>query len=137
MSLKKAIEKQATPYLIILLIVTVILLTNTHLINNNLLISVFILFALLPFIVVFYSIKDRNIVIQCIFLLIILLGIIFASFRTLRDILPDTQFESNTSIGYAQYFGYPVYLDTVIFFLLVLTPFLFFLIMNNKHKNRR
>lgn len=55
-------------------------------------------------------------------------GVVFFGlfFRKIRDMLPPPQINQTKIVGYTQYFGYPFFLDTVIFFLFLLFPFIIF-----------
>lgn len=63
-----------------------------------------------------------------VFILLILASVVL-SFRTLRDLLPNPKIGVDTSIGYAQYFGYPLYLDSMIFFIIVFSPVIYFIFL--------
>ncbi len=53
------------------------------------------------------------------------------AFRYLRDNAMIPEINKNKIIGYSQYFGYPLYLDTIIFFVFILYPVIFFLIADH------
>ncbi|GEM_PF-3172532 len=55
--------------------------------------------------------------------------VFISSFRIVRDALPPTRIGNEKIIGYTQYFGYPFYLDTVIFFIFIFYSVVFFLII--------
>ena len=55
------------------------------------------------------------------FLVVVSLGL---SFRKTRDLLPPTEIGPQKIVGYTQYFGYPFYLDTIIFFVFICSPFI-------------
>ncbi len=52
----------------------------------------------------------------------ITLGSIIISFRKIRDLFPAPEISNSKIIGYAQFTGYPLYFDTFIFFLVMLSP---------------
>lgn len=68
----------------------------------------------------------------------ILLGIAFSlwilgilllvlKFRELRNIFPPPKIEDDRIVGFAQYNGYPMYFDTIVFFSLIFSPVLILL----------
>lgn len=57
-------------------------------------------------------------------------------FRKLRDALPPTEIGAQKIVGYAQYFGYPLSLDAMIFFLFISVPVIVAIVMKMKSKNR-
>jgi hypothetical protein len=88
--------------------------------------SLTVIVALIPLAILINQPKQRKVIIGFVFYVSIALCILALLFRTLRDILPDPELKVDTSIGYAQYFGYPIYLDTFLFFLLLLLPVIYF-----------
>lgn len=137
MKLKKAIVGSVWVYILLLSLLTII-----NLINGNILIEKILLFFLLfliltpPAFLILIS-KHKNILISNALFLLFLLGIFAVSFRKLRDIMPDPAISKETSIGYAQYFGYPLYLDSIIFFILMLSPVLFFTLVKILQKSKK
>ena len=126
MKLKKAIANNAGLYIFLLSLLTVINLINSSIVIGKILL-VFVLFlVLLPLTYIIFISKHKNIIVLTVLFILFLLGTFALSFRKLRDIMPDPAVNAETSIGYAQYFGYPMYLDTIIFFILILSPVLFF-----------
>lgn len=61
--------------------------------------------------------------------LVLLLG-----FKKLRALVPPPQISDGKLVGFAQYFGYPLYFDTAFFFALILVPFVTFVIFYKKNK---
>lgn len=57
---------------------------------------------------------------------VFIVGLVFLTYRRLRLFFPKP--EMKDAIGYSQYFGYPLYFDNVIFFIIVLSPVFAFLI---------
>jgi hypothetical protein len=84
---------------------------------------------ILPIVFLILKSSYKKIIILYSLFFIVLCGVIALSFRWIRDILPDTQLDTITSIGYAQYFGYPLHLDTIIFFIIIFSPVLFFAVI--------
>lgn len=58
-------------------------------------------------------------------LLIIQIVVLFVTFRELRLFFPPAKITDAKVIGFSHYFGYPFYFDTIIFFLLFLSPVIF------------
>lgn len=56
------------------------------------------------------------------------------SFRAIRDSLPPTKIENQKIVGYSQYFGYPLYLDTIVFFIFILSTFASAFLMHIIHR---
>ena len=82
--------------------------------------------VLLPLTYIIFISRHKNIIVPTVLFILFLLGAFALSFRKLRDVMPDPAVNAETSIGYAQYFGYPLYLDSIIFFILIISPVLFF-----------
>jgi len=53
---------------------------------------------------------------------ILFLVFLFINFRTFRDFFPIPKILESKIIGYSQYFAYPLYFDTFIFFIVILSP---------------
>ena len=126
MKLKKAIAKKAGIYIFLLSLLTAVNLINSNIIIGKILL-VFVLFlVLLPLTYIIFISRHKNIIVPTVLFILFLLGAFALSFRKLRDVMPDPAVNAETSIGYAQYFGYPLYLDSIIFFILIISPVLFF-----------
>jgi hypothetical protein len=93
-------------------------------IYNKILLYIILTLSIIPAIRIFIKSVYSKIINSNILGLIILLFIIAVSFRHLRDIFPKPHIDNATSIGYAQYFGYPLYLDNYIFWIFIATPIL-------------
>lgn len=57
---------------------------------------------------------------------VFLIVIIFIAYRPIRVLFP--KFFVGGVVGYAQYFGYPLYFDNFVFLIIILSPILAFLI---------
>ena len=137
MKLKKAIVSNAGLYIFLLSLLTAISLINSNIvIGKILLVFVLLLVLLHPAFLVLVS-RYRNILIFNVLFILFLLGVFAVTFRKLRDIMPDPAISKETSIGYAQYFGYPLYLDSIIFFILILSPVLFYTFVRLARKNKK
>lgn len=125
MKLKKAIARSANIYSCLLSLFTLAILINGDSIIDKILLIFVIFLILLPSIFEILSSKHRNLLISVSLFILFTLGAFAVFFRKLRDILPNPSISNETSIGYSQYFGYPIYLDSVIFLIIVLSPILF------------
>jgi len=72
-----------------------------------------------------------------VFLFILFFNLLF--FKPLRDNLPPSMIGRSDVVGYAQYYGYPFYLDTVIFFILIFHPIILFALLKifEQYKRRK
>ena len=126
MKLKKAIAKKAGIYIFLLSLLTAVNLINSNIIIGKILLVFVFFLVLLPLTYIIFISRHKNIIVPTVLFILFLLGAFALSFRKLRDIMPDPAVNAETSIGYAQYFGYPLYLDSIIFFILIISPVLFF-----------
>lgn len=60
---------------------------------------------------------------------------IFVFFRLIRDGFPEPEIGVAGIIGYSQYFGYPIYLDSILFYAFILMPLIFCYILFERRKN--
>lgn len=60
--------------------------------------------------------------------------IILVSFRQLRSLFSPSKVIEGEIVGYAQYFGYPLYFETIIFFIFILSPIIIFFILSKIRK---
>ena len=70
--------------------------------------------------------KKFKILIEGLFYISIIYSIILLNFRQLRYSFSPPKTTENEIIGYAQYFGYPLYFETIIFFVFILSPIVVF-----------
>ena len=56
------------------------------------------------------------------------------TFRKIRDLFPKPTISENVSIGFAQYFGYPLLFDSILFFSLIFVPIIIFFLLEKKVK---
>ena len=64
-------------------------------------------------------------------------GIIFLSFRYIRNLFPIPRIGNEKIIGYAQYYGYPFYFDTILFFIFIFLPVFIFVILTKFIKDEK
>ena len=126
MKLKKAIAKKAGIYIFLLSLLTAVNLINSNIIIGKILLVFVFFLVLLPLTYIIFISRHKNIIVPTVLFILFLLGAFALSFRKLRDVMPDPAVNAETSIGYGQYFGYPLYLDSIIFFILIISPVLFF-----------
>lgn len=80
------------------------------------------------------QLKYVKIIFLSIFSLCTELVLILLFFRQIRDLFPAPEIEENKIIGYSQYFGYPFYFDTFIFFLIIFSIPIIILFFNSIRK---
>jgi hypothetical protein len=85
------------------------------------------------------STYKRNILLGGALSFLLLDFLLVIAFRNIRDLLPPPEIGKKHIIGYSQYFGYPFYLDTIIFFILICYPLGFFIVIKlwNQHSKRK
>ena len=54
--------------------------------------------------------------------------LIFISFRVLRKMFPLPEINQEKIVGYSQYYGYPLYFETILFFTFLLLPIVTFIL---------
>lgn len=62
------------------------------------------------------------IILKTLFYLFCTLILLFLIFKKIRAVLPIPMINNDKLVGYAQYYGYPIYFDTVFFFLIIILP---------------
>ena len=87
-----------------------------------------LLFASIPVLRLFWTSRDKRVISLYILVIILMLLLFFLTFRMLRDSLPPPAISENKIIGYTQYFGYPYWLDTIIFFIFLIFPLITFIL---------
>ena len=78
-----------------------------------------------------------KILIEGLFYIAIIYLMILLSFRQLRSLFSPPKITENEIIGYAQYFRYPLYFETIIFFIFILSPIIVFFILSKNKKYRK
>jgi hypothetical protein len=76
----------------------------------------------------------KNIIVKTIIVNFLLVLFVFFSFREMRAMIPPPEITGEKLVGFAQYFGYPLYFDTYIFALIILLPVLIFIFFSFKRK---
>ena len=136
MKLEKAIVRNSGLYIFLLSLLTVINIINSNIVIGKVLLFFLLLLISAPLIFLILISRHKNILILTNLLILFLLGIFAVYFRKLRDVMPDPAISKETSIGYSQYFGYPLYLDSLIFFILILSPVLFYIFIKLLQKSK-
>lgn len=74
------------------------------------------------------KIKKKELIQIVIFSLILIFSA-FVLYKKMRGLFPPPQIGSEKLVGFAQYFGYPIYFDTIFFFLIVSIPLIVTIIL--------
>ena len=130
----KSITKYQKVYIITLIILLMLQLFAPSLVIRHILLLVLLLFLLLPSLLILQYTTKKKLLVQYFLSLLLVIFLLALSFRKLRDVLSVPDFTHSGMVGYAQYFGYPLYLDTILFFCLFLYPLAFFLLMGFRKK---
>ncbi len=92
----------------------------------------------LPLVLLVLNIKHKKMFWSCFIFLFFIIGVSAVCFRYLRNIFSNHQIAKSASVGYAQYFGYPLYLDSILFFVIVFSPIIFYIIVKlARYRNKR
>lgn len=110
-------------YIVLVSIVTVITILFPYAFFK---LSLFFLLSVPVFVILFKS-KLRSFLIIYLASFAPLFFLIALFFRKLRDHLLPPQITDSKIIGYTHFFGYPFYLDNIIFFIIIFYPLLIFL----------
>ena len=82
---------------------------------------------ILPIIYIIFKSKNRNIIAKAIAIFMSIAILIFLTFKKLRQFFLPPNIPSEKIVGYAQYFGYPFYFDTLLVSTLFILPVVIFL----------
>jgi hypothetical protein len=129
MYVNKSIQSKQIGYLVILLILTALNFIDDSLLPRHSLLLLLILYIFLP---VFYLVKKSWY--KKIFFIFgasyfTYIAITALSFKKFRDLFSSKPQVNTDLLGFPQYYGYPLYLDTAIFFAVILFPVVFFFLM--------
>ncbi len=75
------------------------------------------------------KLPNKKIIIQSVLLSSLINLLLLAFFKKFRGIIPPPEINRDGLIGFPQYFGYPLYFETLYFYLLIFAPVLTFLIL--------
>jgi hypothetical protein len=136
MRINKSIQSKQIGYIVILTFLTAINFINASLLPGHTFLLLEILCILFP--VLFFLSKSEYKKILFFFSVSFFIYIIFIalSFRKFRDIFSTKPQSGSDLLGFPQYSGYPLYLDTVIFFAVILFPVVFFVLLKLLTKYR-
>lgn len=81
-------------------------------------------YSFIPLLFILLKNKNRFIFVMNLFTLLLAYIAIFFAFRHIRNFFPASYIANNLIISYAQYNSYPLYFDTVLFFIIVFITFL-------------
>jgi glycosyltransferase involved in cell wall biosynthesis len=74
----------------------------------------------------------KKVIMKTIFVYLLSMAILFASFRKIRALIPPPEISEEKLVGYAQYFGYPLSYDTYIFIVIILLPIIILIFFSFK-----
>lgn len=64
------------------------------------------------------------------------LSVIFILFKKIRGLFLGPQIGENKIVSYSQYFGYPYYFDTILFFVIIFSPSIIMFILKFAMKKK-
>lgn len=120
--------KYATLYLISLSLFSCIVFFMPEIFIKRIFVILLSIMAVLPVVLIVSQIKKKSSLIVAILSFGITLFLFGLFFRKVRDSLSPPSISDTKIIGYTHYFGYPFYLDTIVFFFFVFFPILVFVL---------
>ncbi|GEM_PF-3098869 len=84
----------------------------------------------------YLKLDKKKIIIKCITISIILNLVLLLGFKKIRSYISPPEIGRDGLVGFAQYFGYPFYFDTLIFFFMIFVPILTFIALYVFNKNK-
>ena len=69
----------------------------------------------------------KIIILKSIFFSLIILIVLIITFKKIRTLFPIPMINNDELVGFPQYYGYPLYFDTVFFFFIIFLPLLILL----------
>lgn len=121
-------------FLNIYISLTLFFLIVSILINVSYVVFLFLFFV--PFIFFIFKFSSLKILLEVFIHFTLIIGTIFFTFRYFRSLFYPPKIAENKIVGYAQYFGYPLYFDTLLFFFFIMMPALMFFYILFRRKNR-
>lgn len=136
MSFDKARNQKATLYILVVSFFSLLLFVTYGSLRQVMLTIQIVLFSLPCFYLIY---KTKNIIPSLISMgyAIFFCALFALVFRKLRDSLPPPEIHSNKIIGYSQYFGYPFFMDTIIFMLFFFFPLVIFFFLGLRKKKHK
>lgn len=115
-------------FLNIYLSLTLFFLIVSILINIPHVVFLFLFFVPLIFFIPKFS--SLKVLFEVFILFALIIGAIFFTFRYFRSLFYPPKITEDKIVGYAQYFGYPLHFDTILFLIFLMIPvFIFFYIL--------
>ena len=74
----------------------------------------------------------KKIVIKTIIVSTLMIFFLMLGFKKIRTFFPPPEITNQKLVGFAQYFGYPFYFDSIVFLLVVFLPILMLFIFSFK-----
>jgi hypothetical protein len=74
----------------------------------------------------------KKVVIKTIIVSTLMIFFLMLGFKKIRAFFPPPEIANEKLVGFAQYFGYPFYFDSIVFLLVVLLPILMLFIFSFK-----
>lgn len=78
----------------------------------------------------------NKIIIYGILLSSVLNAFLLINFKRIRSLFPPPEIGEEKLVGFAQYYGYPFYFDTIFSFFLILIPILTFIFLYKLNKRK-
>lgn len=82
------------------------------------------------------SLVKNKLIVQSIMLSSLLNIVLLVNFKNIRSIFPPPEIGRDGLVGFAQYFGYPFYFDTLIFFFMIFVPISTFIVLYIKNRKK-
>lgn len=92
-----------------------------------------LIISFLPVLLIPLTHKYRTLFLQVMGISLIFGFLMLISFKRIRGLFPIPDINSEKIIGYAQYYGYPLYFDTLLFFSFLLVPAVAFYLLYKRH----
>ena len=80
--------------------------------------------------------SHKIIILKSLFISVVILVGLIITFKKIRAIFPIPMINDDRLVGFSQYFGYPLYFDTLFFFFLVLVPIITFMIFYELNRKK-
>jgi hypothetical protein len=133
----KSITQYQKVYIVILIILLLIQLFSGSQPTGLIIFPLLVVIQIVPVLVILQYTPMKKLLIQYFLSILLVIFLAAFSFRKLRDLFSRPDYTHAGMVGYAQYFGYPLYLDTILFFCILLYPVVFFFITTNRKKKEQ
>lgn len=98
---------------------------------------IFLFLFFIPLIFFIFKFSSLRVLSELSLCFALIVGTIFFTFRYFRSLFYPPKITENKIVGYAQYFGYPLHFDTLLFFILIAIPALMLFYILFRRKNHR